>query len=104
MGDSQHRSLDKFRRFGLRPPSRVGECKNVYFLHSPSVGSDGLGDRLKVMQEPLRESKCENKAEATRFCTQILTAQRIHTSRLSLLRSYNPRPVCPIGQINLMLT
>jgi hypothetical protein len=23
MGDSQHRSLDKFRRFGLRPPGSV---------------------------------------------------------------------------------
>jgi hypothetical protein len=43
--------------------------RKVYFLHSRSVGSDGQRDRLKAMQEPLRELKCENDANVTGFCT-----------------------------------
>jgi hypothetical protein len=33
------------------------EVRKVHFLHSRSVGSDESKDRLKTMQEPLRESK-----------------------------------------------
>lgn len=43
--------------------------QKVYFLHSRSVGSDGQMDRLKAMQEPLRELKCYNDANVTGFCT-----------------------------------
>jgi hypothetical protein len=39
------------------------------FLHSRSADSDGQMGLLKAAQEPLRESKCENDANLTGFCT-----------------------------------
>ena len=46
--------------------------QKVYFLHSRGVNSDGQRDRLKAMQEPLQESKCENCAVATGSCMKIV--------------------------------
>jgi hypothetical protein len=43
--------------------------QEVYFLRSRGVGSDGPMDRLKAMQELLRELKCENNANVMGFCT-----------------------------------
>jgi hypothetical protein len=34
-------------------------------------------DRLKTMQEPLPESKCENSADATSLCTEILAGTQL---------------------------
>ena len=48
--------------------------QKVYFLRSRGVGSDGPRDRLKAMQEPLRELKCEYDANVTGFCTMIHAA------------------------------
>jgi hypothetical protein len=51
--------------------------QKVDFLHSRSVGSDRQRDRLKAMQVPLRESKCENMADVTSFCMGILTDSQL---------------------------
>jgi hypothetical protein len=51
--------------------------QKVYFLHSRCVGSDGQRNRLKAMQEQLRESKCENMADVTGFCTEILAGVQL---------------------------
>ena len=46
-------------------------------LQARSVGSDGQMDRLKATQEPLRESKCENMADVTSSCTEILAGTQL---------------------------